>query len=338
MIVATPSLARIDESGRGMLQQVTVRDRVETTTEVCAKALQEPALRECADALRAAGYARAELCEIAARVSDAQSTQEPVRALHAACASLNIAADLRAVERVLLLNASIESLHRLPHLPVSDDVKALFCEEFCFYASPPGEHAARYDVGTASFVAMCKTATLRRFPAGQFDWEVGGIRRSDIGRVSVPKLVPTILFAALRMRGLQPVFFSHLNWRRPHRSLIELEANRSYYRMAQALRLQPGIKGFAACSWFRSPGVHRVSPHLAWLSRVILENGGFVVEAGVDSPESGVLHRSRTRRSLYEAGKFRPSKGLVMWPREAMIGWAAAHPEFESRPTRAGEC
>ena len=236
----------------------------------------------------------------------------------------------RPFERFLLLTTALASLDRLPALPVSGDVRALICDEFRFYASPPGEHAHRYAIGSASFTAMCKTASLRRFPAGQFDWEVAGIPRSYIARVPRQRLLTAIAFAAFRMRGLKPVFFSHLNWRRPNSSLLEIEANRSYYRMAQALQLQPEVKGFAACSWFRSPETHRVSPNLAWLSRVILENGGLVAEAGPDSPDSGVLHRSATRRRLYEAREFRPTKGLVMWPRNAMIAWAAAHPELGS--------
>jgi hypothetical protein len=100
--------------------------------------------------------------------------------------------------------------------------------------------------------------------------------------------------------------------------------------MAKALALQPQVKGFGACSWFRSPGTHRVSPHLAWLSRVFVENGGLVLEAGPDDPNGGVLHRSATRRQLYERGEFKPTKGLVLWPRDAMIAWAAAHPELEA--------
>lgn len=316
-----------------MLRDPADRDRFEATAEFCARALLQPDLRPHADALGARGYGPAQLRQLVAGVGDAPSTVESLKTLHADAPGED-ADILRAFQRVVLLSAALESLRTLPNLPVSDDVKARFCEEFCFFASPPGEHASRFDIGSASFAGMCKTATLRRFPAGQFDWEVGGISRSDIAAVSAGQLMPTMLFAAFRMRGLQPVFFSHLNWRRGNRSLLEAEANRSYFRMAESMRLQPEIKGFAACSWFRSPGVHRVSPNLAWLSRVFLENGGFVVEAGPDSPDGGVLHRSRTRRELYEAGKFRPTKGLVMWPRDAMIAWAAAHPELETPPGR----
>jgi hypothetical protein len=310
-----------------------MQEDLASATNICREALAMPAMQRVAEIINANGHAPERVPRIVGEVSEAPSTHAPLARLRDAADREGFTETERSFERFVLLTAALDTLPRLPHVPVSGDVKALICDEFRFYASHPGEHAPRFDIGSASFTAMCKTATLRRFPAGQFDWEVGGIRRSDIAQVSPARLIQTVTFAALRMRGLQPVFFSHLNWRRQNRSLLETEANRSYYRMAQSMRLQPGIKGFAACSWFRSPGVHRVSPNLAWLSRVFLENGGYVVEAGPDSPEGGVLHRSRTRRALYDAGKFRPTKGLVMWPRRAMIEWAAAHPEFGETAT-----
>ena len=301
---------------------------VHSTADICRQALSEPEMQRIDAAIRRQGCEPTGLLRLIGAVSEAPATHEAIARLRDAAGLEGSFESARPFERFLLLTAAMDTLARTHLVPVGDDVKALMCDEFRFYASHPGEHASRYEIGSASFTAMCKTATLRRFPAGQFDWEVGGIRRSDIAQVSPARIVQTIAFAGLRMRGLKPVFFSHLNWRRGNRSLVETEANRSYYRMAQSMRLQPEIRGFAASSWFRSPGVHRVSPNLAWLSRVILDNGGFVVEAGPDSPDGGVLHRSKTRRALYDAGKFKPTKGLVMWPRDAMIAWAAAHPEL----------
>ncbi len=301
--------------------------QVHSATDICRLALTAMEMQRIDAAIRRQRCEPAGLLRLIRAVSEAPVTHEPIARLRDA-AGPEDTENARPFERFLLLTAAMDTLARIRLVPVSDDVKALMCDEFRFYASHPGEHAPRFEIGSASFTAMCKTATLRRFPAGQFDWEVGGIRRSDIAHVSPARIVQTIAFAGLRMRGLKPVFFSHLNWRRGNRSLLETEANRSYYRMAQSMRLQPEIRGFAACSWFRSPGVHRVSPNLAWLSRVFLDNGGFVVEAGPDSAEGGVLHRSKTRRALYDAGKFKPTKGLVMWPRDAMIAWADAHAEF----------
>ena len=132
------------------------------------------------------------------------------------------------------------------------------------------------------------------------------------------------------MRRLRPVFFSHLNPMRKQTALSEREALRWYALMAEAMRLQADVRGFAACSWFRSPDTHAVSPHLAWLSDVFLSNGGIVVAAGPADPDCGVFHRSATRLRMYQAGRFKPTEGLVMWPRAAMLTWAAAHRDLLS--------
>jgi hypothetical protein len=211
---------------------------------------------------------------------------------------------------------------------VYDAVKESLCEEFQSWALLDEEVKKEFVVGRSRFVAMCKMASLRRFPAGQFDWDISGLPISYLLRVN-PRVLPrAIYFAATKLRGRAPVFFAHLGYRRPSRSLSEREANKSYYRMAKSLELQPEVKGFVASSWIRSPDTHRVSPHLSWLNRVFLENGGFVAVMGPADPNCGVLVHSQTRRRLYELGEFKPTIGLVIWPRKEMIAWAKAHPKF----------
>jgi hypothetical protein len=233
--------------------------------------------------------------------------------------------------RRVLLEAALRGLEQLPDLPLPRSVKDEFCREFAFIATADDVQFAKYEPGTARYDELLKIATLRRFPAGQFDWEVGGISRSDLLRVQPAQLPRALWFVARRMHGLRPVFFCHLNRRRPSRSLREDEALRSYFRMAEAMREQREIRGFAACSWFRSPATHAVSPRLAWLSRVFVENGGMVLDAGYEEPNCGVLTASPTRRRLYDEGRFRPRRGLVMWPRDAMLHWAAQHPELRDQ-------
>lgn len=104
--------------------------------------------------------------------------------------------------------------------------------------------------------------------------------------------------------------------------LTEAAANRSYLQMAESLRLQPAVRGFVACSWLCSPDTHRASPHLSWVNRTICDNGGIVVRAGPDHSNTGALARSPERQRLYEAGEFKPTRGLVVWDRRSMLEWA----------------
>jgi hypothetical protein len=235
-----------------------------------------------------------------------------------------------SVERLLLLRAALQALPRIPSLPVSDDVKRLFCEGFEYVAAPPP--GAVFDASRASFVAMAKLVTLRRFPAGQFHWEMSGLPRSWLLKVTGRDRVRLLYWLAARLKGRTPVFFLHLNAQRRNRYLLtEREADKSYFRMAQSIALQPGVKGLVASSWLNSPDTFAVSPHLGWMNRTFLDNGALVVTMGPADPNSGVLARSPERKQAYQAGTFRPTVGLVIWPRDAMLAWAAAHPELGAR-------
>jgi hypothetical protein len=229
-------------------------------------------------------------------------------------------------ERVLVLRQAERALTRMGALPVGDDCKRLFCEEFQYVAQPPVR--AKFDVTRGSFVTLCEVATLRRFPAGLFHWTNSGLPRSWVAKVTGRDRLRLLYWVARKLKGFGPVFFPHLNPNRKQRWLTELAANRSYYCMAQSLILQPDVKGMVASSWLRSPDTYAVSPELAWMNKTILENGGLAVVMGPADPGSGVLTRSPTRQKAYEAGVFKPTNGLVIWPRDAMIAWAAQHPEL----------
>ncbi len=315
-------------------QQVTLASPdplLQEIRDLCAHRLAAPDLREISDRLDRRGLTHENTWHLLSGVTESPATQQPVDAVRIGLGAETITLERGAFERCLLLRAALHASTLLPALPVTPRVKRLFCDEFRYVATADATAMIKMLVGSVRFAEIVKIITLRRFPAGQFDWEVSGVPRSDLLRVHPARLPGVAAFILRRMGGLGPVFFSHLNPRRPQRALLEVEANRSYYQMARSMEMQRGIKGFAACSWFRSPATHAVSPHLAWLSRVFLEHGGLVVEAGADTPESGVLHRSATRRRLYEAGEFKPTRGLVLWPRRAMLTWADAHPELGSQ-------
>jgi hypothetical protein len=298
---------------------------IEETRQLCHEAVARPELARAAAALAMRGGPRAAWA-VTAVVSESPESHAAMRQLMAAIRDPDRDAPAE-LEQLLLTSSALVALDELPSVPVGERVKALLCDEFRAFACVGVSERSDLLSGPR-FPSLCRLATLRRFPAGQFHWEVSGIPRTYLLRVAPRALPRTLTFVAARMGGLSPVFYSHLNPRRPDRSLSERESNRSYFQMAKALELQAEVKGFAACAWFRSPDTAVVSPHLAWVNRVFLENGGFVVRAGRADPEGGVFHRSVTRRRLYEMGAFTPTNGLALWPRRAMIAWAAAHPEF----------
>jgi hypothetical protein len=237
-----------------------------------------------------------------------------------------------AFERFLIVAAAADAIDRLAALPVDERVKDLFCQNFLMYAVPD-KLPEPFDLSRASFITMGRIATVSRFPAGQLDWEVSGIPRSWLLKVpprSLPRLVSSILF---ELRGFQPAYFSHINPNRRNQGiLLERESLRSYHRMARSMERQPEIRGLITASWLHSPDTFTVSPHLAWLNKVFVENGGHVLSLGPADIDSGVLHRSPERQQAYDAGTFKPTEALVIWPRAAMLAWAAGHEELRDEP------
>jgi hypothetical protein len=304
---------------------------IEQTRRAIGRALSDPPLFEVAAALEHLGVVN-DCDRLVAAATMTNATRESLRALRARVAAATPTAD-GAFERVLLLRQFGKALPLVPSLPVSDDVKRLFCEVCRTIIAPP--KAARFGVTSAGFAALLELSAFRRFPGGQFNWTISGIPRSWVLTVNGRDRWTLIYWIARKFKGFGPAFEPHLNAYRRNRWLLEVEGDRSYYRMAEALLLQPQVKGLIAASWLRSPDTHRVSPELAWVNRTIVENGGVVLTVGPADPNSGVLARSTVRKALYEAGRFKPTMGLVIWPRDAMISWAERHPEL-AVPSAAG--
>ena len=267
--------------------------------------------------------------ELIHQITEAPRTWGALPALHARFVARYGETAPHTFERVLLLRGFKRSLRSLPDLTVAESVKRLICDQVQLLIAPPPAVLRRCDLRRNSFVGLCKLATLRRLPAGQLTWEIGGVPRSWLLKIPLRDLLKVWRHIATRMRGLAPMFVPHLSPVRKDRVvLLERESNRAYYRMAQSLALQPAVKGLIASSWLHSTDTMVVSPHLTSFSRVILENGGVITTIGAADPDCGVFHRSPERKRLYDEGKFKPTTGLVLWARDDMLAWAAAHPEL----------
>ena len=262
-------------------------------------------------------------------VTENPATVEPLKAIQARLSSGDAPFTEGAFERVVLLRAMRVTLEKLAAYPVSDSVKRLYADEVRFIAAPAPSRISTFDLTKNVFVGLAKTATLRRFPAGQMTWEVSGIPRSWLPKVPFRSL-PTVLKYIVKLGGLAPTFVPHLSaTRRDRTALLERETNRSWHRMAQSMRLQPQIRGLVASSWLHSPDTMQATPHMTGFSRAPLENGALVIRHYRADLECGVFYRSPERKKLYEEGRFIPTHGLVIWPREEMLAWADRHPELD---------
>jgi hypothetical protein len=212
---------------------------------------------------------------------------------------------------------------------VADSVKALWAEEALFFARPPAAGQSLFALNGVRFREMARIVTLRRFPAGQFHWEMSGLPRSYILR-SPKRQWPALLRCVLgSLHGFAPLAETHVNDRRKNRlTLTESEGVLSYCRLALSLALQPGVKGLCTGSWLYCETTGQVAPRLAWLRRFFAENGAVFGSIGPADADSGFLIGSEERRKLYEEGRYRPLMTYVLWPRQAMLRWAGQHPEL----------
>lgn len=304
---------------------------LEQTRAACREALEQaadlsPFWRASAGGGAGAGALR-EARDLLPAVRTAGSAVPKLAAIKSAVARAGVPGDGGAFERFLIVAAAHDAVDRLDALPVDDRVKELFCQNFQMYAA--GRTPEPFDLSKASFVAMARIATLSRFPAGQLDWEVSGIPRSWLLKVPPSRLPRLIATIAWQLRGFGPAYFSHINPNRRNQGiLLERESLRAYHRMARSMILQPEIKALITASWLHSPDTFVISPHLKWLNDVFLQNGGHVFPLGPADIDSGVLHRSPERQQAYDAGTFRPTEALIVWPRAAMLAWAAGHEEL----------
>jgi len=234
----------------------------------------------------------------------------------------------RLVQQALLA-AAVSSLDRLGALPVSLPVKTRLCRIFRSFCDPPIDRDRRFrpDLHEHSR-ALAACALLHRFPAGQLDWEVSGLPRSYLWKMRFADLPRVLRTVATDLQGVRPCFTAHMGVLRYALLFVEIESHRSYYRMAEAMAQQPDIKGLLMASWYHSSETIRVSPHLAWTNRTPLDHGAVLTDIGQASPEDGFLVGNEERRRLFESGRYRPTTGLVIWPRRNLLAWAAAHPEF----------
>jgi len=286
----------------------------------CLQALAAPYFQELEMRLQHSGQADDACVRAIAAVNDELATLEPMKRLLTAFGG-EIAGGIG--ERFLVLKTILRSLPSVSTLNVAGGVKRYFYESFQDFAVNEASHAW-CRAGRFSFVVICKKATLRIFPGGEFYWEISGFPRSWLKLIPPRSLSAALLFFATKFKGFAPAFFFHLDPGRRVRALSPATLNACYLLMAECLELQPEIKGILTIGWLHSPDTHAISPHLAWRNQAIAENGGFVSRINGPVEHELVFHRSPERRKAFEAGRFTPTNGLVLWASADMRKWAAA--------------
>jgi hypothetical protein len=99
--------------------------------------------------------------------------------------------------------------------------------------------------------------------------------------------------------------------------------NLAYRAIAQLVKGNGRIKGIYRNSWFLDPQLEKISPGLAYLRKVPLQNGARFFSSGTRKNDvRNALAMSSVRRKLYDQGKYLPVSHAYVWPRTAFLGWA----------------
>jgi hypothetical protein len=290
-------------------------------------ALAGSELSRVATAFTTAGVTPATEAALLAAVTDQAPSRRPITVLAESLAAHGIAPERYGVERLLLLRAAERLLQNTPALRMPASVMVEYCTELKFLAEPEDRNLPTFRAEAPDFPGMTYFVNKRRHPAGQLHFIKSGIPRSWFLKPALKSILPFAAFALRHVGGLHPLYFVHIGWRR-RLIMSEREHYRSYYRIAQALTLNPEVRGLFGASWFHSPDTYAVSPHLNWTNRVFEEHGGFTTLIGPAHPTGGVFQNDIHRRRMYDEGTFKPTTGLFVWPRKAMLDWAAKHPEY----------
>jgi hypothetical protein len=321
-----PSAAE-DVEVRAAAAPTSAESAVASTIDRCRTALESAEMVDVLDVLRRRGLAEAHA--VAAIEAVGRDPDGAKRVARLRDSLFGAAAQTAALERCLLLQTAVGCGPLLARASMGESVMRCLADELRFLAMPDTRDVPKLLAPSDGFVAFAKIVTLRRFPAGQLQFERSGIPLSWFLRLGPRRLTTVVRFLGRFVGGRRPFFFHHIAWRRPNRMfLLEREQNRSYWRIAQSLARHPDVKGLLTESWLHSPDTFEVSSHLAWLNTPFLEHGGLIVVLGRAAAESGVFTSSPHRKRLSDQGHFRPTTAMAIWPRAAMLDWASNHPEF----------
>lgn len=303
----------------------TLDRQIASTREILQLFLAGPGIQAVANQAARVGLPPQEACGLL-------DTIVKTRSLPEICAPLlaSLGPDQPLLGRWLLAVAASRSLDTLPALPLTFEVQQFMLRQFQMFARLSQGRDENLLPDSRTFREYAEIALLRRFAAGLLHWKISGIPRSWPLQMNWRDAART-LATVWTIRGWSPCFEAHI----PASGspfLIETEYRRSYLRIARSMELQPRIRAIIGASWLHSEETICNSPHLAWLNRLFIDNGGILAHLGPAPPDSGFLVGSQQRRDLYAAGAYRPRNAVFIWPRRDLLEWANRQPASTTDP------
>jgi hypothetical protein len=168
------------------------------------------------------------------------------------------------------------------------------------------------------YVKDLAIASGRVLPAGAQVFHLSGFPRRDAIRGGL-----RTLGRFLGSGGFVPFYEIHT-----HEPCCLPEFNESgwiqcYRRLAEMMLIDKQVRGVFGGSWFFDPAIARVSPRLAYLRQLPMENNAVSIHVGSDEHSIALATKtSETRRRLYAEGSYIPTSYLIIWFRKDLLAWA----------------
>jgi hypothetical protein len=157
-------------------------------------------------------------------------------------------------------------------------------------------------------------------PAGYYVMDItNGIARSLFFSGGLRQFLKLFWLYVVRYKRKGPFLFTHYHG--DHKTKFTPEGRKEAFSIiAELLTKRTEVKAMVGAAWYYDPAMRSISPHLSYL-RDLPEANGAQFFRGRPKFHPGALN-SRTRRRLYEEGKYVPRPCTMVWPREELITWA----------------
>ncbi|MCB9655462.1 MAG: hypothetical protein H6729_15180 [Deltaproteobacteria bacterium] len=226
---------------------------------------------------------------------------------------------------------------RIPGLRFPDAVKAFMKKDFQrLRERVEKEPDAYFDLREGHLRMDFCLAGFGRVPVGPVVLESDGLSRSLVyqgPKGAVLKQGIDYVRLAIESRGNYPYFSSKWAFRGDSRLLFHRrfgpDAQKKMYRLvAECLKTCPEYKGYVGTSWWNDPELHKVTPGLAQLTQLPMDNGGLLFRTFPcrDAFYDAIFGAPKRVEAIRE-GRYIPRKCALVWPRAALLEWASKNPE-----------
>lgn len=229
-----------------------------------------------------------------------------------------------AISMLVIMKLSIA---KLPNLPFPEDIQQLCQRNYARILRNIEENRIDYmQFGNDQFDKDLSASHLHLIPAGPAKVHLNRYPRKFLINRGLRQFIDGITFAITELKGFSPLFEMHNDIYDPH--AMGQFANRRevipfYIRMAQLLVAFPEVKGVFGGSWLHDPALARISPKLYTIMRVPAINGGRIFYVGTSEQDIwNATLRSNERKTLYEQGRYMPTRYLLVWSRKSLISWS----------------